>query len=67
MAELLQPVLNRKASAVETYNNIDGEVVNFSPVLRDEQEELMKAIALISCPDNSVIKKLSPPLSLVPS
>lgn len=39
-------LLNRKPSAVETYNDIDGEVVNFFRVLRDEQEELMKAIAL---------------------
>lgn len=39
-------LLNRKPAAVETYNDIDGEVVNFFRVLRDEQEELMKAIAL---------------------
>jgi len=30
---------------VETYNDIDGEVVNFFRVLRDQSEELLKAIA----------------------
>lgn len=39
-------LLNRKPAAVETYNDIDGEVVNFFRVLRNEQEELIKAIAL---------------------
>jgi DNA adenine methylase len=33
-------------SLVETYNDIDGEVVNFFRVLRDQQEELIKAIGL---------------------
>ncbi|MEB3355719.1 MAG: DNA adenine methylase [Synechococcales bacterium] len=39
-------LLNRKPSPVETYNDIDGEVVNFFRVLRDSQEELIKAIGL---------------------
>ncbi|MDY6785607.1 MAG: DNA adenine methylase [Cyanobacteriota bacterium] len=39
-------LLNRKPSPVETYNDIDGEVVNFFRVLRDRQEELIRAIAL---------------------
>lgn len=39
-------LLNRKPSPVETYNDIDGEVVNFFRVLRDQQEELIKAIGL---------------------
>jgi DNA adenine methylase len=29
-------LLNRESSAVETYNDIDGEVVNFFRVLRDQ-------------------------------
>ena len=33
-------------SPVETYNDIDGEVVNFFRVLRDQHEELIRAIAL---------------------
>ncbi len=39
-------LLNRKPSFIETYNDIDGEVVNFFRVLRDQQEELIKAIGL---------------------
>ena len=39
-------LLNRMPSPVETYNDIDGEVVNFFRVLRDQHEELIKAIAL---------------------
>lgn len=39
-------LLNRKPSPVETYNDIDGEVVNFFRVLRDRQEELIRAIGL---------------------
>ncbi|MBR4738318.1 MAG: DNA adenine methylase [Rhodocyclaceae bacterium] len=39
-------LLNRETSPVETYNDIDGEVVNFFRVLRDEHEALIRAIAL---------------------
>lgn len=39
-------LLNRKPSPVETYNDIDGEVVNFFRVLRNSQSKLIKAIGL---------------------
>jgi len=39
-------LLNREPSLVETYNDIDGEVVNFFRVLRDQQEDLIRAIGL---------------------
>lgn len=39
-------LLNRKPSRVETYNDVDGEVVNFFRVLRDHPAELERAIAL---------------------
>ncbi|MEB3228626.1 MAG: DNA adenine methylase [Synechocystis sp.] len=39
-------LLNRKPSPVETYNDIDGEVVNFFRVLRDQQEDLIQVIGL---------------------
>ncbi len=39
-------LLNRDPSPVETYNDIDGEVVNFFRVLRDHHESLIRAIAL---------------------
>lgn len=39
-------LLNREPSPVETYNDIDGEVVNFFRVLRDRKEALLEAIGL---------------------
>ena len=39
-------LLNREPSPVETYNDIDGEVANFFRVLRDETDDLVKAISL---------------------
>ncbi len=39
-------LLNRPPSSVETYNDIDGDVVNFFRVLRDRHEELIRAIGL---------------------
>jgi DNA adenine methylase len=39
-------LLNREASPIETYNDLDGEVVNFFRVLRDQTDELVKAIGL---------------------
>ncbi|MBF1991359.1 DNA adenine methylase [Fischerella thermalis] len=39
-------LLNREPSPVETYNDIDGEVVNFFRVLRDQKDQLIEAIGL---------------------
>jgi len=39
-------LLNRKPSPVETYNDIDGEVVNFFKVLREKKNTLIEQIAL---------------------
>ncbi len=39
-------LINRESSPVETYNDIDGDVVNFFRVLRDRHEELIMAISL---------------------
>ena len=39
-------LLNRDPSPVETYNDIDGEVVNFFQVLRDQKTALLEAIGL---------------------
>jgi DNA adenine methylase len=39
-------LLNRAPSPVETYNDLDGEVVNFFRVLRDDKERLVEAIGL---------------------
>ena len=39
-------LLNREPSPVETYNDIDGDVVTFFRVLRDRHEELIQAISM---------------------
>jgi DNA adenine methylase len=39
-------LINREPSPVETYNDIDGEVVNFFRVLRNQKEALSEAIGL---------------------
>jgi DNA adenine methylase len=39
-------LINRDPAPVETYNDIDGDVVNFFRVLRDRSNDLIKAISL---------------------
>jgi len=39
-------LLNRESSPVETYNDIDGDVVNFFKMLRDKPRDLVRAISL---------------------
>ena len=39
-------LLNRSPSPVETYNDLDGEVVNFFAVLRSRKDTLIEAIGL---------------------
>src|SRR3989304_10544081 len=39
-------LLNRDPSPVETYNDIDGEVVNFFRVLREQKDELLYSIGM---------------------
>lgn len=39
-------LVNRKPSPIETYNDIDGELVNFFRVLREDKEKLLEAIGL---------------------
>lgn len=39
-------LINREPSPIETYNDLDGEVVNFFRVLREQQDQLIEAIGL---------------------
>lgn len=39
-------LINRDPAPVETYNDLDGEVVNFFCVLRDQRDALIEAIGL---------------------
>lgn len=54
-------LLNREPSPVETYNDLDGEVVNFFRVLREQTEELVKAIALTPFSREEFELAVSPP------
>ncbi len=60
-------LLNREPSPVETYNDIDGEVVNFFRVLREERERLVEMIALtpFSREEFAIACTLDPGLSAV--
>ena len=39
-------LLNRPPALIETYNDLDGEVVNFFRVLREKRDDLIEALAL---------------------
>ena len=58
-------LLNRPPSPVETYNDLDSEVVNFFSVLRNEKEELVEAIGLtpFSREEFSIACTIDPDLS----
>jgi DNA adenine methylase len=58
-------LLNRFPSPIETYNDLDGEAVNFFRVLRDEKEKLVEAIGLtpFSREEFALACKLNPKLS----
>jgi DNA adenine methylase len=58
-------LLNREPSPVETFNDLDGEVVNFFSVLRREKEKLVEAIGLtpFSREEFALACEVSPELS----
>ena len=58
-------LLNREPASVETYNDLDGEVANFFRVLRDQSDELSKAIVLtpFSREEFALACRLEPKLS----
>jgi len=55
-------LLNREPSPVETYNDIDGEVVNFFRVLREQKDALIEAIGLTPFSREEFKKAISEPL-----
>jgi len=58
-------LLNRGPSPIETYNDLDGEAVNFFRILRDKKEELIQTILLtpFSREEFSLACNLNPNLS----
>lgn len=54
-------LINRLPAPVETYNDIDGDVVNFFRVLRDEKDALVNAIALTPFSREEFVKAIEQP------
>src|SRR4051812_46970673 len=53
-------LINRPPAPVETYNDLDGEVVNFFECLRDHGKELVRLISLTPFSRVELVKALSP-------
>ena len=51
-------LVNREPSPVETYNDLDGEVVNFFKVLREQRDELIEAIGLTPFSRKELVKAI---------
>ena len=54
-------LLNRTPSPVETYNDLDSEVVNFFKVLREEKEKLIEVISLTPFSREEFVKAIQAP------
>lgn len=52
-------LLNRQPSPVETYNDLDGEVVNFFNVLREQRDALIEAIGLTPFSREELVKAIN--------
>ncbi len=53
-------LINRPPAPVETYNDLDGEVVNFFESLRDRGDKLIRAISLTPFSRQELVKALTP-------
>src|ERR1043165_5222323 len=53
-------LINRPPASVETYNDLDGEVVNFFECLRDNGKDLVRLISLTPFSRVELVKALSP-------
>ncbi len=54
-------LINREPSPVETYNDIDSELVNFFRVLRDRKDALIEAIGLTPFSREELTLACTPP------
>ena len=54
-------LLNRKPSPIETYNDLDGEVVNFFRVLREEGDALIDSILFTPYSREEYVKAVTEP------
>lgn len=54
-------LLNRTPSLVETFNDLDGEVVNFFKTLREQKDALIEAISLTPFSRAEYVQAIAPP------
>ena len=61
-------IINRKPAPAETYNDLDGELVNFFATLRDARtsDPLIKAIALTPFSREELVRACEPPGDVEP-
>ena len=61
-------IINRKPAPAETYNDLDGELVNFFATLRDARtsDPLIKAIALTPFSREELVRACEPPDGVEP-
>ena len=57
-------LLNRPPAPVETYNDLDSELVNFFATLRDEGDTLIKAIGLTPFSREELVRSCRPAVGL---
>lgn len=57
-------LINRKPAPVETYNDLDSELVNFFEVLRNDDTRLIKAISLTPFSREELVKACTPEFGL---
>jgi DNA adenine methylase len=53
-------LINRPPAPLETYNDLDGEVVNFFKCLRDQGDKLIRATSLTPFSRQELVKALTP-------
>lgn len=58
-------LINREPAPIETYNDIDSELVNFFKVLRNQGEELIRAISLTPFSREELILACTPAPSIL--
>ena len=59
-------LINRPPAKVETYNDLDSELVNFFSVLRSQQDELVRQIGLTPFSREELVKACQPEPGLSP-
>ena len=57
-------LINRPPAPVETYNDLDGEVVNFFECLRDHGKDLVRLISLTPFSRAELVRALTPTTGL---